>query len=348
MLWMLLTNVFGSAWAQSHLALVKPADADEWGYIDTKGAFVIKPQFRKAESFSEGYGAIYEKAEKSFFFLDSKGQRLPVNLKSYALKTVLGFGAMGFEDGRAPIQVSKKWGFLGSDGKVAVQPKYDWVSRYSGGFTSARLDGKFYVLDKGGAETAVDLPGMLEMRHFDDGLAPVKASDKTWGYVDSKGKVAIQPKFKSVGHFVNGVAWATVIENDETRAGYIDKKGDWVIEPVYAMAKEFDADSGLARVKKDDTWTFVKRDGTELAAADAESFDDYHEGFSKAKKGGLHGFLDTKQAWAIEPQFDNVRDFHNGYAAARKGELWGFIDTKGAWAIEPTFDSVKDFEDATP
>lgn len=348
MLWMLLTNLVGSAWAQSHVALVKPADSDDWGYIDTKGTFVIKPQFRKAESFSEGYGAIYEKADKAFYFLDAKGNRLPVEIKGYALKTVLGFGAMGFEDGRAPIQVSKKWGYLGADGKVAVQPKYDWVSRYSAGLASAKIGKSFLVLDRVGKETPVNLPGMLEMRHFDDGLAPVKAADKTWGYVDGKGAVAIEPKFKSVGHFVDGLAWATQLDGDVVKVGYIDKKGAWAIEPVFTAAKEFDPESGLARVKKGETWGFVKRDGTELQVSDADSIDDYRDGLSRAKKGELFGFLDTKQAWAIEPRFENVRDFKNGYAAARKGELWGFIDTKGAWVIEPTFDKVKDFEDATP
>lgn len=337
MIWLLTTL---SAWSASPLAMAKPAGGETWGYIDTTGEFVIEPKFRRCEHFTEsGYANIYE--DKVHSFIDTEGKPLQTEVNGYLLKSVFGIGIQGFHEGMTPISVKKQWGFMNADGKVAIPPKYEWVSRFVDGYATAKLKKSFFVLDKKGTATPVTADGAIEIRRFDDGLAPFKSSSKLFGYVDTSGRVAIQPNFKAVGYFVDGLAWAKTPENT---VGFIDKKGEWVIKPIYTAAKEFN--SGLARVKKEETWAFVKPDGTEVAISDAEVFKDFSEGLAKGKKNSLWGFFDTSGTWVIEPQFENTRDFKNGYAAVKKGGLWGFVDKTGKWVIEPTFQTARDFEKA--
>lgn len=53
----------------------------------------------------------------------------------------------------------------------------------------------------------------------------------------------------------------------------------------------------------------------------------------------------SSQQFVIEPQFDAVKCFSEGYAAVKRNGLWGYIDTKGALIVKPQFkeaDEVKD------
>lgn len=65
---------------------------------------------------------------------------------------------------------------------------------------------------------------------------------KRWGYIDHKGKYAINPQFEEAGFFFDGLA--RVRQNE--KIGYIDKKGKFVIEPTYMEGTEFS--EGLAFV----------------------------------------------------------------------------------------------------
>ncbi|MEZ4316324.1 MAG: WG repeat-containing protein [Myxococcota bacterium] len=342
MLIVLLSSLLGSiAQAADLTSMAKPAGEDEWGYIDTSGAFVIEPKYRKCFPFSEdGYAPIFDKKRKSWVFIDPKGQELAAAPSPLNLKNVFGFGTLGFDDGLAPITVGKKWGYLGTDGKIAIPVDYDEVSQFDGGYAAARKSTSHLVIDTKGAETKVAVP-VLELKHFQEGLAPMKGGNSLWGFVDTKGAVAVEAKFKSVGYFVDGHAWA---KTEEGMVGFIDTQGTWVIDPKYVAAKDFGPGSGLARVKPVEDWVFVRTDGSILSPPSAEGVSDFSEGLASAKVGDKHGFFDATGKWVIEPAFDGVRDFKNGYAAAKQGELWGFIDTKGAWVVKPTLSGVRDFE----
>ncbi len=43
--------------------------------------------------------------------------------------------------------------------------------------------------------------------------------------------------------------------------GYINGKGEWVIEPAFEGGKNFDPETGLARVKTAVNWAYVNKSG---------------------------------------------------------------------------------------
>lgn len=330
-----------SCYSQELLTLAKPADQAEWGYMNEKGEFIIEAKFRKCFGFSEGYAPIYEKKRKSNFFIDAEGNELKTEVDVFILKSAMGFGTYGFDDGMAPVKLGKKWGYLSIDGKLAIQAKYDNISRFEDGVAVVRIEKHFMLVNKSGEETEVDVPGVLDVKQFSEGLAPVKASNSLFGFIDRTGEQVIQAKFRAVGYFVDGLAWA---KNSEGKAGYIDTTGEWMIKAQFDAVKHFSPGSGFARVKHNGVWTFVSSEGEITKMADADTFGDFSDGLAYGKKDGLVGFFNTKGEWVIKPTFQAVRGFKNGYAAAKKGDKWGFIDTKGEWAVEPTLDGVKDME----
>ena len=340
---LVLTLILGyGAFAQNYVILVQPAGSKEWGYSDIKGNLIIEAKYKKCISFSEdGLAAIFDAKLKQFYFINLKGETLPTEIKDFKLIEIFGFGMKGFSDGFAPVEVKGKWGFLNTDGKLAIQAKYDKVIPFNDGFSAVQRNGQFFALDKNGNEFPVDVAGIVDLNDFSEQLASFKVADDLVGFANGSGKVVIQAKFKAAGDFHGGLAWA---KNSAEKAGYINPQGEWVLEPQFDAGKNYDHESDMARVKTGDKWAYVNKAGEMMYMNDSETFDDFFNGLARGKKNDKFGFFSTKGEWAIQPQFDGARDFKNGYASVKKGELWGVIDKTGKWVIEPKFDEIKDVE----
>jgi len=331
-----------TAYSQTYLILARPADSKDWGYSNLKGEFVIQPQFKNAIGFDEsGLAAIYDPKAKEFYFIKANGEKLQTEVSGFKLMEVFGFGMKGFRDGMAPVKIDDKWGFLNTQGKLIVPATFDKVTQFNSGYASGQKDGKFYVIDKSGAEILVDIAGLADVTEFSEQMAVFKMPGDLVGYIDGTGKIMIPARFKAAGDFTAGLAWA----KDATGSvGYIDKTGEFVVPPKFEAGKNYDPGTGLARVKLGGNWAYTDKKGDLSFVKDTEIWEDFFNGLARGKKGGLFGFYNAKGEWTIAPQFDGARDFKNGYASVKKGEKWGIIDAKGNWVIEPTFDEIKDVE----
>jgi len=67
-------------------------------------------------------------------------------------------------------------------------------------------------------------PRYQNVRSFSEGLAPVQATNKRWGYVNEKQQWIIQPRFEDAHEFKDGKA--AVRQNG--RWGFINKRGEWL------------------------------------------------------------------------------------------------------------------------
>lgn len=340
---LLLTLLSGfSVIAQTYVVMVRPAGVKEWGYANLKGDLVIDAKYKKCIGFSEeGFAAIYDAKLKQFYFIDTKGETLPSEIKDFKLIEVFGFGMKGFHDGFAPVKYEDRWGFLNTSGKLAIPSKYDKVTQFSSGFATVQIGEKYFVLDKSGSEIPVEVPGIVDLNNFSEKLASFKNSAGLVGYIDGSGKAVINAQFQSAGDFYGGMAWA---KNISGSVGYIDSSGEWIIQPQFDAGKDFDPESGLARVKNGEKWTYVNKAGEFIIAHDSETVEDFSNGLAKGKKAEKWGFYNNKGDWTIQPQFDGARDFKNGYASVKSGEKWGIIDKTGKWVVEPKFEEIRDVE----
>lgn len=327
---------------QTLVAQVKPQGCETWGYANLKGELIIPAQYSKCYGFTtEGYAIVVNPLTNMIGFINLKGEEMHADITDYKILNIFGFETEGFSDGLLAVKVGKKWGYLDTSGKVAIATKYDNATSFNGGYAVVKNGETHIILNKKGEEIKVVEPGVKKLKPFTEGLAPFKSSNELTGFIGVDGKVAIAAKFKSVGYFTNGIAWAEITGD---LAGYINTKGEWIIKPQFTAAKDFDAKSGLARVKTNDTWAYVNKEGEILNMNNTKSWGDFSEGLAEGKRMKKYGFYNNKGEWVIEPIFDNVRAFKNGYASVKVGEKWGVINTEGKFVIEPTFSSIKDFE----
>lgn len=325
--------------AQTYRTQVKPEGKKEWGYMNEKGEMVIAPMYRKCFEFTEdGRAAII--MDKQLILLSADGSQQPASDPAL----LLGQGKAFFDGLMAVKNRDRKMGYIDTSGKVAIDLKYDEATKFHGGYALVKREGVTFIINTSGEEVQTKHQGTQDLKPFKNGLSPVRDAADKWGYINTKGELAIPVKFSSVGYFSNGLAWA---RHENGSIGYINTSGEWAIQPQFTVGKEFDPVSGMARVKMDDKWMYTDASGTLMTMTDSDKWENFSDGLAIGRKNDLIGFFDKDGNWAVSPLFEGARAFKNGYAAVRLNGKWGFIDKTGEVVILCSYAAVKDMEIAS-
>ena len=186
----------------------------------------------------------------------------------------------------------------------------------------------------------------LEFNDFSEGLAAVSKNDK-YGFIDTKGKVVIEPKYEWASSFSDGLAIVSV----EGLYGAIDTQGKTVIPFEYqALADFHDGFAAAARPPKDpedyeSKYGLINKQNEVVIPFMYESMGNLSESLIAVKKDGKWGYVDTKNK-AIIPitlKYETVNDFSDGLAAVFSYEensdnlKYGYIDKTGKLVIPMQF-----------
>ncbi len=214
--------------------------ANDWGYVDAKGAFVIDPRFKAAGPFSNGL-AYVEWVTKDHHLLSGvidRSARVVVE-KPFAqeLSGAL-FGTpsvehfrrlrdLRFGEGLVPRHDASGPGWAGPDGRIVVPAS-----------------------------------PLVMVGLFSEGRAPVQArSDSpagvSWGYADPAGRLAVPAVHAAAYPFSEGLG---LVRDSAGRWGWVTADGSWAIPPIWLEeAKPFT--DGRAPVKLNGRWGYLDRNG---------------------------------------------------------------------------------------
>lgn len=178
-------------------------------------------------------------------------------------------------------------------------------------------------------------------------LIPVK-SGKEFQYINTEGKIEINPQFGEATIFRDGLALVKS-SSDNPKWGFIDKTGGFVINAQYANATVFN--EGIAWVVQENSApTAINKEGEILfTLEEAENIKVFRNGlaaFSVLNDEGEEkwGFVNKEGTVEINPQFNAVSNFREDLCGVANDEnKWGFIDKEGKYVINPQFDSVEEF-----
>lgn len=152
-----------------------------------------------------------------------------------------------------------------------------------------------------------------------DGSYPVSPERGNWGFIDTHGKFAINPKFNSGGDFRDG---SVIVETSVT--------------PPQVPQKIF------VRVYKNGWQDYS------LHGSSTEGYSEYSEGLALLKAEDYatkYGYCDIAGNTIIKPKFLKARLFHEGLAAVSNGSRWGYIDKNGKLVIPYRFFLARDFHE---
>jgi hypothetical protein len=269
-----------------------------------------------------------------------------------------------FSNGLARVWqgVGQKWGYIDANGKLVIQPAYDWALPFSEGLAAvnvgarisndrglrgadvmwARIEGgKWIFIDKSG-KAVMETP-YTEVGSFHDGLAPVKSNDK-WGYIDKAGKIVVPPRFENADELRDGMG-AVLLGH---RWGFIGKSGEQVVEPRYPSRIELMGgqiimgvgfSNGLAWVGNGPgKWGVIDSSGQFVIPPQYGSYgSDFSDGLAAVKTQGKTCIIDKSGKVLLETDYGQISEFSEGIASFWKGKLWGAMDKTGKVIIEPQF-----------
>lgn len=272
------------------------------------------------------------------------------------------------------IKQQYKYGFIGKDGQVVIEAKFDYAStiNHGEGLWGVQYQGKYGFVNAKGK--FVISPQYDAVMAFNRGLTAVKKGKK-WGYIDKTGKEVCPIVYDQVDLLMrsticlvkNGEKYGAF--NTETKTlidlatdepiffdpykpiapfvknklyGFVNRQGKVLIPPTYDKVTYFF--DGLSRVEKAGYYGFVNLQGKEVIATTLQDVFPFSQGFAAIKKDSLYGFIDTTGKMHIIPQFDDVRgSFAGGLQAVKKDGLYGLMDIMGKIVVDYQFDRIKDF-----
>lgn len=201
-------------------ALLPVVEDGRWGYIDTRGAVVIRPQFERAWRFAGDLALVRRGGLYGFIHRDG----------SFAIEPRF-TDAWHFSGGLAPVELDTTWAFVDRDGRVVADTQFN-LSDTTLVESRAGTPQLHLVSSQGryGFEAAdgrsVIEPQFENAWRFSEGLARVMVGGE-WGYIDRNGNLAVDPRFDLAWDFRDGAAMVQVDGN----FGYIEQTGRYLWQP---------------------------------------------------------------------------------------------------------------------
>lgn len=201
----------------------------------------------------------------------------------------------------------------------------------------------------------IDIPGLPGRSgegaggDLDFSLMPIAFGERC-GFVDSDGRMVINPQFDSASFFSRASGLAPVLMGGKW--GLIDREGQFVVNPQYDGIMPVEGGRFVARIG--DRYGIIDGSGAFIVNPQFDMIGPFDaDGRAYAGTGGRHGLIDRRGNFVVSPQFDEiasdmgpngeVRYFVDGLAAARSGDRWGYIDHEGNWVVTPQFASAGTF-----
>jgi len=289
----------------SEIAIIPFETEEGYQYVNKEGEIVINPKWRSADLFFENLA------------------RVQTNDDLY------------------------KWGFIDDEGEVVVEPLYKSITRFSEGIAFLVPDSMPPTAINPKGEKLFELPFAEKVGIFNDGLAPfgVRADNDyalKWGFINSRGKVVIEPQFSAVDHFAGGVC-PVMDENGDW--GYINDDGELIINYQFDRAFPFVDDIAVVTLGRD--FGAIDKEGRYIINPQYEELQIDGDWFLIAQDD-KYGWIDREGAYVINPQFEGAYPF-NGKKLAPviigDSDKWGYIDEKGLIKINPQFRHAYPFDD---
>jgi hypothetical protein len=305
------------------------------GSQEFTGVIAITPEYEWAGDFSEGLAAV--KSDGLFGYINKQG--------AMTIKPKFYFGG-GFVDGHALVLTTPE--------TETYDEEYNFIGEYG------LIDKSGRIVKKFGKGITVSL-NYVE-HELPDPVTYISTESEYCTYLDTKGELLINAKFKSCGAFVSELAPVEDLKTGKT--GYINPKGDWEIKPMFVGASTFSdglASASISSKISDYTTGYINMKGEWVINPQFWLAEPFSDGIARvvdcngcgktdAYSYGKHGFIDKKGNFIIQKKYNTYvskyfadQDFHEGFTVEWLGSGWTFINKDEVPISSKRFQNVSAF-----
>jgi hypothetical protein len=254
---------------------------------------IVLNEYATDYQFRDGMLAVRNVETGKWGFFNEQGEKVIDFLWEYSTSGTPKFGGGACAVYKSTGQYSVQWYVIDKTGKEISFPKNATISDFCDGYaivreTTGQIHKRYFINNKGqhvfphlDEETYAN-NDIRAPRPFKDGLAAYyNYNKKLYGYMDTSGKIVVQPQFVRAGEFSESLAVVLVPGTGTTpmRWGYLDTSGKMAIEAKFS---------------------------NEVLP--------FYDGYAAVQKtNGKVVFID-KQGNAASPEYQDARRFCNGIA----------------------------------
>jgi len=281
----------------------------KWGFINTKGEWVVRPQFEYAGYFHNGLAKVIVKGKTGYIRQDGTmaiEPRFEEGDDFFDTITVV----------RGYFQNKFQNLYINTCGIILWEEKFCFAWPFQDGVAEGSTC------------------------EFNEG------DEQLWGAIDANGEYIFTPQFKSPPQFLNK---NTVLAQKDSLWGIVSVDGHWIVPPKYNVGyRAWAGDLAWVRAKSDEKWSLIGSNGKVVTAQKFDETDAFYEGLAAVKIGDRYGFIDTTGTvvFTLEPEYYPLH-FSDGLAlvvqTVDSTDKWGYINKKGEWVIPPQFSDAGHF-----
>lgn len=217
-----------------NLAAICDSKTKYWGFINTKGKWVIQPEvkYKTVGDFHDGLAFVQESTENKWGAINAKGELvIPFMYINRPDDFSEGLSAVRNQD--------DKVGYIDRTGHVAIPFRYEPIVNQNGlpfvdGNTIVNRDGVYYSISASGKENQKIGDASTEIRMLQNGLVAYKKWMKAeiWsiGLIRTNGEVVLAPNtIYQLNEFSNGLAHAHARIDGINYNGFVNLDANFVI-----------------------------------------------------------------------------------------------------------------------
>ncbi|MDQ8005449.1 MAG: WG repeat-containing protein [Pedobacter sp.] len=252
--------------------------------------------------------------------------------------------AYSFTEGLASVQLNNLWGYVNAKGEEIIPFKLTFAGSFTNGSASVTDENyQSYHIDKTGKPLYLEKYEVVF--EFFEGLAAAKKNE-AWGYIDKTGKTIIPFNFDDAGNFKYGKA-IVGLGGAEKKFGVINKQGK-ILVPITSNSKPYFSE-GLAFID-DAKKVIVDTLGKVAFPVNQYTFVyPFREGMAvtdKSEQEGIKllGYINKQGKVLVPSIYDEAADFYEGMGSVAKNGKFGFVNKLGKLAISLQYEASHSFD----
>ncbi|ANQ50764.2 WG repeat-containing protein [Flammeovirga sp. MY04] len=308
------------------LAIIRKKNT--YGVCNTKGKLIIPLKFKNVKRMPTGH----------FWTLD-KNNFTDIYSEAGKNLTYHNYDMVGeYSQGKYLVKKARKYGYLDSNLKEWISPKFSDAESFVGPYAVVRTDDYYGVIDLN--KNWVITPIIDRLKTISEGLFYFE-DNQMWGTLSVDGYEWYRSDNATVEYFEDGY----VIMKKGGKFGLLTNKGELCLSTSYDSLKFDHLSEGRVDMYIDSTWLYKdvhnfegepKRD----AYAKYDEVGEPHEVFTKVKQRGRYGFMDYLGRMRLTVQYEDVKGFSEGLAPFKLNNRWGFINKGDHIYLQPRYDDL--------